>query len=106
MARKGQCSICDYQHVPIVKTIHREDRWGRPQTSICDKCAKKMGEAAPLRYLTIVAEGGLIQAVEPYLTLKEAQKAAERAAPNLDPESDDVIVWDLHDDRKVYQPLS
>jgi hypothetical protein len=59
-----------------------------------------------MRFLVVIAEGGLIRAVEPYATLKEAKNAANRAAPNLDPEADDVVVWDLHDDRKVYQPLA
>jgi hypothetical protein len=58
-----------------------------------------------MRFLVIIAERGLIQAVEPYETLKEAKKAANRAVPNLDPEADDVVVWDLANDRKVYQPL-
>jgi len=59
-----------------------------------------------MRYLVITAEGGLIQACEPYETLKEAKKAANHVASNLDPEADDVVIWDLHDDRKVYQPLA
>ena len=53
----------------------------------------------------VASEGGLIQYVSVKEDLKSAERDARSMARTMDPETDDVVVWDLDEDSKVYQPL-
>ena len=52
-----------------------------------------------------MAEGGLIQLVEPFKEKQEAEQRADHLAEKLNDESDDIVVWDLDDGATVYSPL-
>lgn len=59
-----------------------------------------------MRYLVIVSDGGLIRDVEPFHQPGDAKARASAIAGGLDPEMDDVIVWDLEDGCRIFQPLA
>ena len=57
-------------------------------------------------FLIVVSEGGLIQDVIQFDSRQKAEEEADSIAEGMDPEADDVIVWDLEKKSRVYQPLA
>jgi hypothetical protein len=57
------------------------------------------------RWLVIASEGGSVQNVEPFSSLKKAKSRADELGPQMNPERDDVVVWDLVLGRAGYNPL-
>ena len=73
----------------------------------CEKIPVK--EEVSMRYIVVVAEGGLIKWVDPFHRLESAKAVADSIAATLNRADDDVVVMDLHVkdpySRRVYQPL-
>lgn len=59
------------------------------------------------RWLVVVSEVSLIRHVEPFTSFKAAKRWADEIAVKLDPQGDDVVVWDLALDQNqiIYSPL-
>ncbi|MGI0148425.1 MAG: hypothetical protein ACREDF_02675 [Thermoplasmata archaeon] len=59
-----------------------------------------------MNYLVIVVEGGFVQEVLPYINKQPAIEESERRADDMDPEADDVVVWDAKTNKKIYDALA
>ncbi len=57
-----------------------------------------------MRYLVVIAEGGVIKGVEPFTHAEEAKRRANHIAKHLNSETDDVLVWDLDKGDHIYAP--
>lgn len=58
-----------------------------------------------MRYILIVAEDRMVHEVFSYGDLDEAKKIADMVCKRLNPNTDDVVVWDLQEKRMVFSPF-
>jgi hypothetical protein len=58
------------------------------------------------RWQVVAVEGGRVQHVEPFRALKPAQKRADVIAAKMDPDRDDVAIFDFALGKVIYNPLT